>query len=164
MCYCCYIIFFSICYKPHKTLILSLSMVYIIYILPIYSFLVLLILFSSLVIPSRIIFPLTESAFISKVNIYISEVKYILLFVFSFILFWYYFSVIFPLMKLSLFLSYYVSSFSLFFPLCFSILPFLLLKFPVLPYGLMMMFCFMQMKEERGINENYHKCKICVRV
>ena len=124
MCYCCYIIFFSICYKPHKTLILSLSMVYIIYILPIYSFLVLLILFSSLVIPSRIIFPRTESAFISKVNIYISEVKYILLFVFSFILFWYYFSVIFPLMKLSLFLSYYVSSFSLFFPLCFSILPF----------------------------------------
>lgn len=112
LCYC-YIVFFYVCYKPRKTLlILSLSMVYGIYILHICSFLVLCVLFCSSLIPSGIIFLQTESSFISKVNISICEIKYILLFVFSFILFFCYFSIIFPLMELSLFLFCYFSSFS----------------------------------------------------
>lgn len=96
LCYC-YIVFFYVCYKPRKTLlILSLSMVYGIYILHICSFLVLCVLFCSSLIPSGIIFLQTESSFISKVNISICEIKYILLFVFFiypiFLLFFYYFS------------------------------------------------------------------------
>ena len=169
LCYCCYIVFFYVCYKPHKALlILSLSVVYGIFILRIYSFLVLYVLFCSSLIPSGIIFPQTESTFICKVNIYVCDIKYILLFLFSFILFLCYFSIIFPLMELSLFLFCYFSSFSLFFPLCFTLVPFLLLKLPRLLYGLMMpSICFVlckQKKKERGINESDHKCKTYMKV